>query len=120
MYDIVIICTGDPYYPCYLVKLNSDPYLTTTQIIADHRHTFPPDHRVVKGHYLEIHREDKECDVYFVDTSKQDIVSGYCIIGICPVTKEVREKRKGEMKNMYLVDKDLHQSICDLGAPRIS
>ena len=42
--DIAIICTDDPYYPYYLIKLNSDPYLTTTQIIDDYRHTFPPDH----------------------------------------------------------------------------
>ena len=96
--DIAVINLGDDVFTYYLMVLNEDPYETTKVTIDDYRHTLPPNHRVIKGNYLELHTDDKDGFIYYVEKKKGAIVSSLCVIGICPplITKLVRRKDKDE------------------------
>ena len=64
--DIAVIKTG-------LLKLTKDLYETQETITDSYNDKFPPDHRVIEGNYLELHREQKDSDLYYVDYRKTAI-----------------------------------------------
>ena len=45
---------------CY----NCGPFITQDAITDSYNHTLPPQHRVIKGHYLEFFHEQKDCYIY--------------------------------------------------------
>ena len=53
--DIAVINSGDDVFTYYLMVQNEDPYKTKKVTTDDYRHTLPPNHRVIKGNYLELH-----------------------------------------------------------------
>lgn len=54
--DVAVIKTGDDH-PYYLLNLTSSVFHTEAEVTDDYWHTFPPAHKVVESHYLEIHRD---------------------------------------------------------------
>ena len=69
----------------------------------------------VYGHYLEIHQNNtKDGDIYFLDVSKTAIVSAFSVVGNCPEPTMVTRKRIGKEQNMFLIDHNLHQGLCEL------
>ena len=111
--DIALIKTGD-HHPYYLLKLIKDPYVTEDIVSDDYGHLVPPLHRVVEGHYLEIHKNNNDGDVYYLDESKKAIVSSFAVVGNCPPPEVVSHKRRGKQEDMYFVDHNLHQGLCEL------
>ena len=111
--DIALIKTGDDH-PYYLLKLTTEPYETESAVVDDYGHDFPPLHRIVEGNYLERHTSNNDGDVYYLDTTKTAFISGFCVVGNCPPLQTVRYKRKGKLQDMYMVDHDLHQALCEI------
>ena len=70
--------------------------------------------RVIKGNYLELFKEGRDGEIFFLDTKHEAIVSSLCILGICPELEVVFEKRRGKQETMYFVDFDLRQAFCEL------
>ena len=64
--DITVVKTSDDF-PCYLVQLSCNPYFTSKEEKGDYKITFFPNHKVVKGNYIELHKETKGGDLYYVD-----------------------------------------------------
>ena len=112
--NIAVIRTNDEVLPYYLLQLTCEPYITDSQISDAYNHTFESGHHVIKGHYLETHREGKDGDIYCLDVKKEDIVSLLCVIGICPELVNVVERCKGKNMNMFFLSPDLHQALCEL------
>ena len=112
--DIAVIKTGDNHY-YYILKLIKDPFITEDLVFDDYGHFFPPLHQVVQGQYLENHQNNtKDGDIYFLDVSKTAIVSAFSVVGNCPEPAIVTRKRRGKEQNMFLIDHNLHQGLCEL------
>ena len=90
--DIAFIKTWDNH-PYYLLKLGKDPYVTENVVSDDWGYVIPPSHRVLEGHYLEIHRNNYDGDIYHLDESKTAIVSAFSVVGNCPPPETVTQKR---------------------------
>ena len=67
-----------------------------------YNHTFPANHKVVKGHYLEIFKETKDGDVYYLDDNKTALILCF-VVGICPDLNVVQIKRQGKIVSMNLM-----------------
>ena len=76
--DFAVIKTGDDHQ-YYLLKLDSAPYVLQEET-TDDIHTFPPLHRVVKGNYLEQHKETSDGSVYYIDYKHTAMISAFCLI----------------------------------------
>ena len=100
--DIAIIRAGDNHL-YYLGVLVSDIYETKELEKDDYHHEVPANQRVMKCNYLELFRENKDGDVYYVEEKKVAKISAYCIAGICPDLMFCKEKRRGKMINMLKV-----------------
>ena len=111
---IAVICSGDEVSQYYLLQLNCDPFVTDDVITDNYNHSLLPQHRVIKGHYLELFREQKYGFIYYLEKSKEAVISAFSVIGVCPDLDTVAIKRKGKMEEMYILDNDLHQSLCEL------
>ena len=58
--------------------------------------------KVIKGHYIEIFKEMKDGDIYYLDSKETAIIPCYCIVGICPALDPVMEKRHGKKDHSEL------------------
>ena len=86
---------------------------TMEQIEKDgYNHTFPANCKVIKGHYLEIFKETKDGDAYYLDDNKTALISCFSVVGICPDLDVVQIKRKGKMVSMNIVNNQIHQALC--------
>ena len=111
--DIAVIKTGDDH-PYYLLKLTKDPYETQETITDSYNHKFPPYHRVLEGNYLELHKEQKDSDLCYVDYRKTAMISAFAVIGNCPMPEIINEKKNGKLVAMYVISSDIHQALCEL------
>ena len=110
--DIAVIKTGDDH-PYYLLKLTKDPYETQETITYSYNHKFPPYHRVIEGNYLELHKEQKDSDLYYVDYRKTALISAFAVIRNCPMSEIINEKKNGKLVAMYVISSDIHQALCE-------
>ena len=76
-----------------LVKLSKDPFTTTESVKDDYGHYIPANTKVIEGNYLEIFKETREGDLYYLDTSKLAIISCFSVAGICPEFVEAEQMR---------------------------
>ena len=111
--DIAVIKTGDDH-PYYLLRLTASPFMTEASMKDDYNHTFPPYHRVVIGHYLEVHKETTNGTLYYVNTKKEALISAFCVVGNCPLPTSVTVKKNKKDVEMFLIVNDLHQYLCEL------
>ena len=65
-------------------------------------------------HYLEIFKETKDGDVYYLDDNKTALILYFSVIDICPDLDVVQVKRKGKMVSTNLVNNDIHEALCNL------
>ena len=100
--DIAVIKTGDDH-PYYLLKLTKDPYETQETITDSYNHKFPPYHTVIEGNYLELHKEQKDSDLYYVDYCKTAVISAFAVTGNCPIPEMINEKKNGKLVAMYVI-----------------
>ena len=111
--DIAVVRSGDDH-PYYLLKLDSPPFTTTAPVTDDYHQSLPRCHRVIRGHYLEIFKEFKDRDIYYVDTKKKAYVSSLCVLGISPELQTITQTRRKKKETMFVVDEELHQEFSEL------
>ena len=111
-HDVAIVCTGDGFQ-YYLVKLSKDPFTTTESVKDDYGHYIPANIKVIEGNYLDIFKEIKKGDLYYLDTSKLAIISCFSVVGICPEFVEVEQIRLRKIETMSLVTHDMHQLLLE-------
>ena len=111
--DIAIIYAGDDHL-YYLGILVSKIHETETTEKDDYQHKIPASQCVMKCNYLELFRESKDCDIYYIEEKKVALMSAYCIAGICPELKPCQEKHQGKWVDMFQVSHDMHQAILEL------
>ena len=88
--DIAIICAGDDHL-YYLDILIGEIYKTEAAEKDNYQHEIPASQRVMKCIYLELFRESKDHDIYYIEEKKVTLISAYCIAGICPELKSCQE-----------------------------
>ena len=93
--DIAIICAGDDHL-YYLGILISEIYKIEAAEEDDYQHEIPASQHVMKRNYLELFRESKDSDIYYIEEKKVVLISAYFIAGICPELKPCQEKRRGK------------------------
>ena len=111
-HDVAIVGIGDGF-SYYLVKLSKDPFTTTESVKDDYGHYIPANTKVIEGNYLEIFKETKEGDLYYLDTSKLALISWFSVVGICPEFVEVEQMRRKKIETMFLVTHDMHQLLLE-------
>ena len=111
--DVAAMETGDDH-PYYLLKLLQDPYETEGTLSDDYNHEFPPLYRVAEGNYFELHKTTNEGDIYYMDTKNRAIISAFCVAGNCPPPVILMKKQRGKEQEMYLIDHDLHETLCEI------
>ena len=104
--DIAVIKTGDDH-PYYLLKLRKDLYETQEIITDSYNHKSPLYHRVIQGNYQELHKEQKDSDLYNVDYHKTAMISAFAVIGNCPVPEIINVKKNGKLVAMYVISSDI-------------
>ena len=67
--DTDVIKTGDDDSHHYLLKLTKDPHETEHTVCDGCNHKFPPYQWTKEGNYLDLHKEQKNNDVYCVHGS---------------------------------------------------
>ena len=100
-------------FPYYLVKLSKDPFRTSKSVKDDYGYYIPANTKVIEGNYLEIFKETKERDLYYLDTSKLAIISCFSVVGICPEFVEVEQMRRKKIETMFLLAHDMHQLLLE-------
>lgn len=111
--DIAVIKTGDDH-PYYLIKVTSGLFETEKEVTDAYHHTFPPNHRVIEGHYLEIFKETSDGALYYIDFQRKAMISAFCIVGNCPDLPSENHKRRGKDTVMFTVDHDMHQALSEI------
>jgi len=89
--DIAVIKTGDDH-PYYLLKVTSPLFVTEFEMSDDYRHTFPPAHRVIEGHYLEIFKETNCSSLYYINDARKALISAFSIVGNCQLPTRIQKK----------------------------
>ena len=95
------------------MKLSKDHFTTTESVKDNYGHNIPTKKKIKEGNYLEIFKETKEGDLYYLDTSKLALISWFTVVGICPEFVEVEQMRRKKIETMFLVTHDTHQPLLE-------
>ena len=90
--DIVVIETNDDFL-YHFAQLTCNPYFTSKEENNDYNYTFFPNRKLVKGDYLDLNRETKSGELYYVDERSIAIISYFCVVGLCPDLETVVAKK---------------------------
>ena len=71
-------------------------------------------HRIIEGNYLELHKEQKDSDLHYVDYHKTAMISAFAVIGNCPMPEITNEKKNGKLVALYVISSDIYQTLCEL------
>ena len=70
--------------------------------------------RVIEGNYLELHKQQKDSDLHYVDYHKTAMILAFTVIGNCPMPEIINEKKNRKLVAMYVISSDIHQTLCEL------
>ena len=68
-------------------------YFTLKEENDDYNYTFFPNRKLVKGDYLDLNRETKSGELYYVDERSIAIISYFSVVGLCPDLETVVAKK---------------------------
>ena len=112
--DFAVIKTGDDHQ-YYLLRLISAPYELQEQTTDDYKHTFPRLHCVVEGNYQVVKQQETAgSNLYYIDYKPKALISAFCVVGNCPTPPTITEKKQGKEVEMFLIDHDMHQYLCEI------
>ena len=63
---------------------------------------------MIEGNYLKQHKEATGGNLYYIDYICKTLISAFCIIGNCPTTPTITEKKWSKEAEMFLIDHDMH------------
>ena len=69
---------------------------------------------MIKGSYLEIFKETRDGDIYYIERNRFALVSSLCVVGVCPDLSEVLHSQRGVEEKILPVDGELYQALCEL------
>ena len=95
------------------MKLSNYHFTTTESVKDDYGHNIPANTKVIERNYLEIFKETKEGDLYYLDTSKLALISWFSVVGVCSEFVEVEQMRHKKLETMFLVTHDMHQLLLE-------
>ena len=79
-----------------------------------YNHTFPPFQQLVKGNYLELHKDQEDNDVYYIDYGKRAIVSYFGVLGIILHVEILHEMKYVKLPPVCVISSNIHQALCGL------
>ena len=94
--DIALVKTGNDY-PCYLVELICYTFTTESETKDHYNHTYPPEHKIVIGNYLEIHI------IFYLENKRKAIISCFSNAGVSPESEFIQGKRCGKTEDVLLL-----------------
>lgn len=112
--DIVVIRSVDTFNPYYLVKAMDEAFQLKEMFADDYGHTFPPNHSIVKGHYLEVQQRKKDDCFMFEDETKVVAISAFCIAGISPPLTRSTGIRKRKPITLYEISPEINDVLLGL------
>lgn len=112
--DIVVIRSVDTFNPYYLVKAMDEACELEEMFADDYGHTLPPNHTVVKGHYLEVQKRTKDGCFMFEDTTKVVAISAFCISGISPPLTTSKGIKKRKPITLYEISPEINDILLGL------
>ena len=59
--------------------------------------------------YLEQNKEEAGGNLYYIDYKCKALIFTFCIVGNCPTTPILPEKKRSEEVEMFLIDHHMHQ-----------
>ena len=78
--------------------------------------TFPPLHHMVEENYLEQYKETGGGNLYYIDYKRKVLISAFCVVGDCPTSTTITEKKRSKVVEMFFIDESIHQSFFELGS----
>ncbi len=112
--DIVVIRSVDTFNPYYLVKAMDEAYELKEMFADDYGHTLPPNHSIVKGHYLEVQKRTNDSCFMFEDETKVVAISAFCIAGISPPLTRSTGVRKRKQITFYEISQEINDVLLGL------
>ena len=95
------------------MKLSNYHFTTTESVKEDYGHNIPANTKVIERNYLEIFKETKEGDLYYLDTSKLALISWFSVVGVYSEFVDVEQMRHKKLETMFLVTHDMHQLLLE-------
>ena len=112
--DIVVIRSVDTFNPYYLVKAMDEACELEEMFADDYGHTLPPNHTVVKGHYLEVQKRTKDGCFMFEDTTKVVAISAFCVSGVSPPLTTSKGIKKRKPITLYEISPEINDILLGL------
>ena len=112
--DIVVIRSGDDFNPYYLLCATTSVMELIEPEKDQYGYTYSIGQNIIKGHYLEEHKQKIGFTEYFKDETKKAIISSFCIAGIAPVMKQIVGCRRKKTVVIYEVTQDIHEILIGL------
>ena len=72
------------------------------------KHTFPP------LHPIEQHKETAARNLKYIDYKCKALIYAFCVVGNCLTPPTVTERKWSKVVEMFLINHDMHQSLCEL------
>ena len=99
----------------FMTKLIKDHMKPRTLFSCNgYNHKSPPYHRVVEDNYLELYKDQKDNDVYYIDYGKIAIISSFAVLEIILDVEIVHEMKYVKLISMYVITSNVHQALCEL------
>ena len=69
---------------------------------------------MVERNDLEQHKETAGGNSYYIDYKRKALISAFCIVENFPTPPIITEKKRSKEVEIFLIDHDMHQSLCEL------
>ena len=69
---------------------------------------------MVEENYLEQRKKTAGGILYYIDYKCKTLISAFCVIVNCPTPPTITKKKRSKEVEMFFVNHDMHQSLCEL------
>ena len=69
---------------------------------------------MIERNYFEQHKETAGGNLYYIDYKCKALISAFYVIGNCPTSPAITEKKRSKKVEMFLTAHDMHQGLCEL------
>ena len=69
---------------------------------------------MVEGNYLKLHKETAGGNLYYIDYKLKTLISAFYVFGNCPTQLAKTENKRSKEVEIFLIDHDMRQNLCEL------